>query len=464
MLRYLQGLYFLVWECSLSLLLRIVCISFFMILFVFQEGYAASVPVTLPGIFGGGRNTCDPEFMDVLNDRAWMAAQREVTQNQNLIPRPDSVLEITCFDSFLDELGSHADDNFPSDPQWSEGGSIFGLSVIELIILVDKAALNAEPLLVAPIGTPTALFNGGNGSSGIIMTAALEVLVLDQLVDGVTVVGPIQDVITNPLMAACLGEGTKQYYLEHFSRRMLGNRAITTSAVLPSPGPAWAQILAGNSDGRVRDSGNYSGCSRMNDLWNRTKCYDFATESYRHTIIPNPPSPPNSPIIPVATPPGGEHDSFYTLETYRNMAAASDDYRTNEAECRIPTVDGSPDLPSLLEFACDLVVHHVPPTLTLASIVSIVTGLANNNPTWNSAYTGANPPPNATPATSNGGVDEYLHFLGLEDSTSCSALTPIKTGYIVSLATGVQYIDAICAAPGCRFVPPTTTAANGSCN
>lgn len=435
-----------------------------MVFSVFQEGYAASVPITTPALFGTGRNTCDPEFWDVLKDRAWMEAQREVTQNQNLIPRPDSVLEMTCFDSFLDELGSHADSNFPSHPRWSAGGSIFGLSIIDLILSVDQSTLNAEPLLPSPLGTPTALFHGGSGSSGLIMTAVLEILVLDQLVDGVTTAGPIEDVVNNPLLSACVLAGEqKQYYLENFSNRMLGDRAITTSA---TPGPAWSQILAGNADGNVRDSGNYNGCSRMNDLWNRTKCYDFATESYRHTIIPATPvtTPITAPPTPTATPPGGEHDSFYTLESYRDMAAANNDYRTKEEECDIPTVDGEPDWPSLGEFACDVVVHGIPPALNLSTLVSIITALANNNPTWDSAYTGANPPPNATPATSNGGVDLYLHFLGLQDSSSCSTLTPIKTGYIVTLPSGVQYIDAVCPAPGCVFTPPTSIAANGSCN
>ncbi len=44
---------------------------------------------------------CDPEYMDALEARAWMEAQREISQNQNLIFKPDSVLDYTCFRSFL---------------------------------------------------------------------------------------------------------------------------------------------------------------------------------------------------------------------------------------------------------------------------------------------------------------------------------------------------------------------------
>jgi hypothetical protein len=45
---------------------------------------------------------CDPEYMDALESRAWLEAQREIAQNQNLIAKPDSVLEYTCFNKFLE--------------------------------------------------------------------------------------------------------------------------------------------------------------------------------------------------------------------------------------------------------------------------------------------------------------------------------------------------------------------------
>ena len=50
---------------------------------------------------------CDPQYMDALEARAWMEAQREITQNQNLINKPDSVLEYTCFNRFLNHLSQN---------------------------------------------------------------------------------------------------------------------------------------------------------------------------------------------------------------------------------------------------------------------------------------------------------------------------------------------------------------------
>ena len=43
---------------------------------------------------------CDARYWEQMSSRAWMEAQREIMQNQNLIFKPDSVLEYACFDQF----------------------------------------------------------------------------------------------------------------------------------------------------------------------------------------------------------------------------------------------------------------------------------------------------------------------------------------------------------------------------
>lgn len=50
---------------------------------------------------------CDPQFMQAMSARAWLEAQREITQNQNLISKPDSVLEYSCFIGFLNRAASN---------------------------------------------------------------------------------------------------------------------------------------------------------------------------------------------------------------------------------------------------------------------------------------------------------------------------------------------------------------------
>jgi hypothetical protein len=74
---------------------------------------------------GGTPTTpCDPEYMDALEARAWLEAQREIAQNQNLIVKPDSVLEYTCFDKFLNEIANDASQMFSETTRW---GPIPGL-------------------------------------------------------------------------------------------------------------------------------------------------------------------------------------------------------------------------------------------------------------------------------------------------------------------------------------------------
>ena len=48
---------------------------------------------------------CDPQIMDLLETRAWLTAQREIVSNQNLIYKPDSTLEYSCFDWLADMTG-----------------------------------------------------------------------------------------------------------------------------------------------------------------------------------------------------------------------------------------------------------------------------------------------------------------------------------------------------------------------
>lgn len=50
---------------------------------------------------------CDSLYYESLSARAWLEAQREITQNQNIILKPDSVMEYTCFDRMVHELANH---------------------------------------------------------------------------------------------------------------------------------------------------------------------------------------------------------------------------------------------------------------------------------------------------------------------------------------------------------------------
>lgn len=87
---------------------------------------------------------CDPDYYQSLEERAWLEAQREITQNQNLIFKPDSVLAYTCFHSYMNELAEHAANMFSEGTRW-------GSSVITDQALSMNDAL--ENLVIEALGT-----------------------------------------------------------------------------------------------------------------------------------------------------------------------------------------------------------------------------------------------------------------------------------------------------------------------
>ncbi len=467
----------------MSILVRIFCLMVVVIIFSTPNAYAASVPVTveedyqglpepmntvfaplrliLDPIVDAERKTCDPEFWEVMKDRAWQEGQREITQNNNLIARPDSVLQMTCFDMFVNHLTRHSGSNFPGDPQEGIGqmtGGIIGAALAGLAgKLTDWIVLDVDEFLYAngnnmnnlpsSLGGPVQII----GTDGFLTFAVLEMLVLDQLVDDVPSESPSNimrgyDLAEKPTLVACAvahGAEYKKYYADdNFPTMFLGGRSGVST--------------------ELRDEAtemNYN-CSRMLSVWNQSRCYNILAESNIFGFTP-------------------DHDGFYPLQTYRDEAAAGRDFRTRETMCDPPPnnfdlVDYMPDLTPInsdeaLGYLCDLASHGLPnisgcSTSDFAGCASAVQLLltaafgSGSLPDWNSAYSGSNPV-----SGSAGGVDSYLHFLELRDSTDCSSITPIQTGYIVIDASGNSYVDAVCPAPGCYFNPPNGST-SGSCN
>lgn len=88
---------------------NVINLDFKLLWFVFAVAFCmfgGSVAVGAAGLFAD--DPCDPDYYESLKSRAWLEAQREITQNQNLIFKPDSVLEYSCFDQFLNVLAEHA--------------------------------------------------------------------------------------------------------------------------------------------------------------------------------------------------------------------------------------------------------------------------------------------------------------------------------------------------------------------
>ncbi len=71
---------------------------------------------TLLGADSGNPNAaktppCDPQYMQALVAHSWLEAQREMTQVENLIFKQDSVLEVSCFNGFVEKEAANFDAN-----------------------------------------------------------------------------------------------------------------------------------------------------------------------------------------------------------------------------------------------------------------------------------------------------------------------------------------------------------------
>lgn len=406
---------------------------FIVTLFVAFAGFissanSANVPITdsIGGLLGTERNTCDPAFYDVMSARATMEAQREVTQTQNIIARPDSVLALSCFKQFLDHQAWYADNHFPGDPQNSAGG-FGGIFTNLTVLLPDRIISDIDPSL----------------SQGYTMFAALEILVLDQLTD---INGnPISDALDTPGTILC-GGNKDEYIDDNFPDFLLGNRAVTgggydeirygsrrLNAARAEVGPRYDEV----DDGITPTSSPRSyDCQVMNDVWYRAKCYDFATESslsgYGSAV---------------------DHDGFYTLLDYVATAAAGRDYREHITQCDPPDGDLL-DVPSLGDIACYTQTHGVPALPALAVTAMELAGV-DGAPSWATTSAASNPA-----VGSAGAADPYVTY---SDVLTGSCSPPIQTGFLVSGFNNRTYIDAICPEPGCYFNPPTSVTGIGSC-
>ena len=74
--------------------------------------FISALPISKAAAQDIADQPCDANYWRQMSSRAWMEAEREIMQNQNLIFKADSVLEYTCFDQFLAINGQ-------------EGGKIF---------------------------------------------------------------------------------------------------------------------------------------------------------------------------------------------------------------------------------------------------------------------------------------------------------------------------------------------------
>jgi len=69
---------------------------------------------------GTGTTACDGNFMNQIYARAFLEAQREVMLSEQIIHKPDSVLEYTCFDQYVGLAANYIDPLFSARQNWDD--------------------------------------------------------------------------------------------------------------------------------------------------------------------------------------------------------------------------------------------------------------------------------------------------------------------------------------------------------
>ncbi len=85
---------------------------------------------------------CDPRYWETLSARAWMEAEREIMQNQNLIFKPDSVLQYTCFDNMVSHGAKYLGDIFVHTDYFGK-------------IIIQRGAAQAQEIALQNVVTTT---------------------------------------------------------------------------------------------------------------------------------------------------------------------------------------------------------------------------------------------------------------------------------------------------------------------
>lgn len=163
----------------------------------------------------GQNETCDGDFMNQIYARAFMEAARETMVAQTYIRKPDSTLEYTCFDEFLNNTAEEAPDLFSETNDWF------------------------------PRPVPLFNFNPVAGNSVAIATA-VSMAPLPPIL-GSSLGSHLEDVISTTL----------NDYLDNFTHDFLGGTGGMDSSISPSV-----------------SSGNYN-CGSMGAIWDISRCQNF---------------------------------------------------------------------------------------------------------------------------------------------------------------------------------------------
>ena len=196
------------------------------------NGPKTGIPAPYDNVTGATTSACDGNFMNQIYSNAYMQASREVLMSEQLIHKPDSVLEYTCFDQYVLQTGEHAGPIFSESTEWEN-------REICLSTGDDTADASTSP--------PTCPDGSGENVVGN---------------QSITINVVFPDTTLDTDLQALLSDTLTNYIDNNFSHTFLGE-AIT---------------IDNDMDNTLPIGGGTYNCSHMSTVWNIAKCIDFGED------------------------------------------------------------------------------------------------------------------------------------------------------------------------------------------
>ncbi len=199
-----------------------------------------------------GSGTCDANFMNQIYSRAFMEANREIIMSEQIIHKPDSVLEYTCFDQFVSMAAHNAGPIFSESDYWQG-----------MVIEKWTAGYASTYVGVWPDHFETEIINNTGANDGF----------ADQLEWSV-----FSDVRLDNILESFLLPTLQNYIDENFDHTFLGEGTTIDNTINSSIGA------------------NSYNCSHMSTVWTVAKCLDFGEDdrfrSFESLVLADPRSIP----------------------------------------------------------------------------------------------------------------------------------------------------------------------------
>lgn len=220
-------------------------------------------PTPYTNVTGSSSSVCDGNFMNQIYSNAFMNASREVIMSEQIIHKPDSVLEYTCFDEWVNVAREEVGKIFTEDDAtWNN----------RVVCLSTEDSQTSDPNSCPSGGTNTV------SPYQITINAAQPVG---------TTSSDLQSLIFGNL-------GT--YITNNFAHKFMGESlSIDIDSSFPNA------------------SGTTYNCSHMSTVWNIAKCVDFEEDDRFRTFEDLVLNDPRS--IPVECSPGNSSSDTVTAGT-----------------------------------------------------------------------------------------------------------------------------------------------------